>query len=404
MTNKTSLGGGAHPGHPGGHPGGHPAAAGAAEGRPPAVDFSHCPFLVIWETTRSCGLACRHCRADAILGRDANELSTDEGKQLLDQVADMGTPIVILSGGDPMNRPDLEELVAHAKGRGLRVGTIPAATESVTRERIVGLAEAGLDQIAFSLDAPTADLHDGFRGTPGAYEITQTAVGWAHEASLPVQINTCFAAWNLAYLEEMVEKVSSLGVVFWEVFFLVQTGRAQAMQGINAEQFEDIFDRLYRLNSEVDFIIKLTEAPHYRRFVTQREEDRERVRHIVARPRGVAGSIGMSPEAVNSGKGFLFVDHLGEICPSGFLPLSGGNVRSDAIAEVYRNSRLFHELRDSTLLKGKCGQCEFRRMCSGSRARAWAVTGDYLASDPGCSYVPTIKEPDTTGDSLHVGQ
>lgn len=395
MASETSRG---HSGYPGAHPG----SSGSATGRPTAVDFARCPFLVIWETTRSCGLACRHCRADAIFGRDANELSTDEGKNLLDQVAEMGTPIVILSGGDPLNRPDLEELVAYGKQRGLRVGTIPAATSAVTRERIAALAEAGLDQIAFSLDAPTAELHDGFRGTPGAYEITQTAVGWAHEVSLPVQINTCFAAWNLAYLDQMIEQISELGVVFWEVFFLVQTGRAQAMQGISAEQFEDIFDRLYRLNAEVDFIIKLTEAPHYRRFVMQREEDRERVRHIVARPRGVAGSIGMSPEAVNSGKGFLFVDHLGEICPSGFLPLSGGNVRRDGVADVYRDSRLFRELRDFSLLKGKCGECEFRRTCSGSRARAWAVTGDYLASDPGCSYVPIINERESSGRTLHA--
>ncbi len=373
----------------------------------PKVDFDHAPFLIIWETTRSCGLACKHCRADAILKRDPQELTTEEGKSILDQAAALGTPIVILSGGDPLNRSDLEELVAHGKGRGLRMGTIPAATANLTRGRVKALKEAGLDQIAFSLDGPTEALHDGFRGVPGSFAKTLEGISLAHEAGLPLQINTCFAQWNFAYLEAMVQLVRSLGVVFWEVFFLIPVGRGREMDGITPEQFETVFERLYRLNHEENFIIKLTEAQHYRRFVILKERENgaqnagsvaDRVKHILARPRGVGGSLGMSPQTVNSGKGFMFIDHLGNICPSGFLPILSGNIRVDALADVYQRSQLFRGLRDSKQLKGRCGACEFSSICGGSRARALAMTGDYFASDPGCGYQPAgWKEPAVGG-------
>ncbi|MBI5629921.1 MAG: TIGR04053 family radical SAM/SPASM domain-containing protein [Elusimicrobia bacterium] len=358
------------------------------------IDFNQAPFLVIWETTRSCALACQHCRAEAVLGRDARELDTAEGKGLLDQVAEMGTPIVIFSGGDPLNRPDLEELIRHGRKQGLRLGTIPAATDNITRERIRGLKEAGLDQIAFSVDGPTARLHDSFRGIAGAFDRTMEAIAMVHEEGLSLQINTCFAAWNFPYLEDMVALTKAAKVAFWEVFFLIPMGRGQALGGLSAEQFELVFDRLYRLNYEDSFIVKLTEAQHYRRFVIQKElaaprcegSAAERIRRIVARPRGINGSLGMSPQAVNAGKGIVFIDHMGNICPSGFLPIPAGNLRRQKLSEVYRGSPLFLELRDPGRLMGKCGTCEFASMCGGSRARAYAMTSDYMASDPGCAY------------------
>jgi AdoMet-dependent heme synthase len=377
-----------------------------APGRPAAVNFAQAPFLVIWETTRSCGLACKHCRAEAILGRDPGELTTGEGRDLLDQIAGMGTPIAVLSGGDPLNRPDLENLIRHGKSAGLRVGTIPAATSNLTRERVFSLAEAGLDQIAFSLDGPTAASHDAFRQVPGSFAKTLEGAAYAREAGLPLQINTCFAAWNLPYLEEMVKLISSLGVAFWEVFFLVPMGRGRAMESLTAEQFEEVFARLHRLNDEVKFVVKITEAQHYRRHVILKETEghpggaAERIKHILARPRGIGGGMGMSPQAVNSGKGFAFVDYRGEICPSGFLPISAGNIRRDRLAKVYRDSRLFRELRDPALLKGKCGRCEFSSVCGGSRARAFAMTGDYLETDPFCAYEPR-ESPVAPADALH---
>lgn len=363
-------------------------------GRSGAVDFSCAPFLVIWETTRSCGLACKHCRAEAILRQDPSELNTAEGKHLMSQVAEMGTPIFILSGGDPLNRRDLEDLIRHGKNRGLRLGTIPAATENLSRDRVHSLRKAGLDQIAFSLDGPTAGPHDSFRGVAGSFARTMQGIAYAHEAGIPLQINTCFGKWNFRYLEDMVALIRSLQVAFWEVFFLIPMGRGQNLESLSAEEFEVVFERMHRLNHEDSLVVKLTEAPHYRRFVIQKElaspegNVNERIRHILARPRGIKGGMGMSPQAVNSGKGFAFIDHVGNICPSGFLPIPAGNIREQNLADVYRNSGLFRKLRDSSYLSGKCGACEFAVICAGSRARAHAVTGDYLADDPSCAYLP----------------
>ncbi|HBL16966.1 MAG: hypothetical protein A2X36_00530 [Elusimicrobia bacterium GWA2_69_24] len=356
-------------------------------GRPDfgSIDYAQAPLLVIWETTRSCGLACKHCRAAADLGRDPGELTTDEGKLLLAQVKAMGTPILILSGGDPFNRPDLSELVRHGKGLGLRVGTIPAGTDNITRERVFALKAAGLDQIAFSLDAPAAAAHDEFRRTAGTFDRTLTGIRWAHEAGIPVQINTCFADWNIARLEEMIALVRSLDIVFWEVFFLIPTGRGKDMGGITAEQFETAFARLHALSLEVPFHVKLTEAQHYHRFILHHEK---------TAPRGEGGRRGphsSGGQAVNSGKGFVFVDHLGNVCPSGFLPIVAGNIREKGLADIYRNAPIFRDLRDPSLLKGKCGACEYGAACGGSRARAYAMTGDYLATDPFCAYVPKDK-------------
>lgn len=368
------------------HPGGHPGS----------VDFDRAPFLVIWETTRSCALSCRHCRASAELGRDPRELTTEEGTALLKDTASMGCPIFILSGGDPLNRPDLEALIRAGKDAGLRMGTIPAATGNLTRERIFSLRDAGIDQLAFSLDAPTPELHDGFRRVPGSFARTLEGVGFVHEAGVPLQVNTVLASWNYRHLEDMIKLVTRLKVVFWEVFFLIPIGRGTEMSSLTADQFEAAFDRLHRLNQETDCVIKLTEAPHYRRFVVQKEaaaggpgaEASERIRHVLARPRGVGNTLGLSPQAVNAGKGFAFVDHLGNVCPSGFLPITAGNVRQARLSELYRESPIFVTLRNPDLLKGKCGRCEFARMCGGSRARAAAVTGDFLASDPFCAYEP----------------
>ncbi|MFA5139537.1 MAG: TIGR04053 family radical SAM/SPASM domain-containing protein [Elusimicrobiota bacterium] len=352
------------------------------------MDFNQSPFLVIWELTRACGLACRHCRGEAIPGRDPAELGTDEGKRLLDDVAEMGTPILILSGGDPLERPDLEALVRHGKAAGLRVGTIPAATEKLTRARLRALKEAGLDQLALSLDGPEQAIHDEFRGTPGAFEKTLQAARWAAEEGLPLQVNTCIGPWNMGRLDGMISLVKSLGIVFWEVFFLVPVGRGRGLENLRPEQFEAVFDRLHRLSLEKRFIVKVTEAQHYRRFVMQREDSAEKVRDILARPRGAGGSLGQSPVAVNAGKGFAFVDHRGKVFPSGFLPIEGGDVRQRPLSGIYREAGVFRELRDPSLLRGRCGACSFREVCGGSRARAFALTGDYQETDPCCAYQP----------------
>lgn len=350
------------------------------------MDFNRAPFLVIWEVTRACALACRHCRAEAIDQRHPGELTLDEGRRLLDDVAAMGTPIVIFTGGDPLQRDDLEDLIRHGSGLGLRVGTIPAATPRLTRERVLSLKEARLDQMALSLDASTAARHDDLRKVEGSFAKVMEAAGWARELGVPLQVNTTLGAWNHDDFDAIAELVREMGVVFWEVFFLVPTGRGSQLQGCTAEQYEELFGKLYRLALRAPYIVKITEAPHYRRYVMQRS--REAARDLLARAEGPRKTMGLSPLPVNAGKGFCFVDHVGEVYPSGFLPISAGNVRKQSVIEVYRESPLFRDLRRPERLGGRCGRCEFRDICGGSRSRAYALTGDYLAEDACCIYQP----------------
>jgi radical SAM protein len=382
-----------------GHPGGHPrGASGSEPAFMRAVDFDVSPFLVIWETTQSCALVCRHCRASAQPGRDPNELTTDEGRQLIDQVVEMGTPLMVLSGGDPVNRPDLLDLIRHGKSRGLRMATIPAATDCLTRELVQSLKDANLDQMAVSLDFPRAEQHDAFRGVPGSFARTMQAVEWAHEVGLPLQVNTTVCGDTAPYLEEMAEFVQKLGIVFWEVFFLVPMGRGTLLTGLTASECEKLFEVIYDLQKKNDFIVKVTEAPHYRRHVAQREM--KEAGHS-ARPPGQAAmperltqsegpghTVGLAPRGVNSGKGFLFISHVGEIFPSGFLPIKVGSVREMSLPQAYRDTQLFKNLRAPDLLKGRCGRCEFRDICGGSRSRAYGLTGDPFETDPWCSYEP----------------
>lgn len=388
------------------------------------LDFANTPFLVIWEVTRACALACQHCRAEAIESPDPLELTTAEGKSLLRQIQELGTPVCVLSGGDPLQRPDLAELVEYGKSLGLRMATIPAATSRLTRERLAELASAGLDQIAFSLDGPSAAEHDGFRQVPGTFARTLQGVAWARELGLPLQINTTFAAHNFAHAERMLALVESLDVVFWEVFSLIPVGRGTLLAPMSAAQHEALFAQLYAASLRVRFLIKLTEAPHYRRFVLMARAAAQAAAanlghssggalgHVAsgdplpgrgAGPQVSSGSavpaqlsrelsthesFGARAKGINSGKGFCFVSHLGEVTPSGFFPVVVGDVRERSLASLYRDSALMRALRDPERLGGRCGRCEFADICGGSRARALAVHGDAFAEDPACCYDP----------------
>lgn len=358
------------------------------------LDFSQTPFVAIWEVTRACDLACRHCRAEAINKRNPDELSTEEGYNLIDKIRSMGTHILVLSGGDPVKREDIFDLIRYGALSGLRMATIPAATQALTPELVRKLKEAGLSQIAFSLDGPDRETHDSFRGTPGAFDLTMKGAWYARTAELPLQINTTFGVHNIDRFEEIAALVKDLGVVFWEVFFLVPTGRGRLLKQMKAYQHEKLFEKLYEFSKEVDFIVKITEAQHYRRYVMERET-REKSPGAAAdlperltRDFGPGGSIGLAPKGVNSGNGFVFISHTGEVFPSGFLPISAGNVRNESIVDIYRNSPLFVGIRDYRQLKGKCGMCEWKYICGGSRARAYALTGDYMESESGCAFVP----------------
>ena len=370
------------------------------------LDFNQRPFIAIWEATQACDLACVHCRASAQPLRSSLELSTSEAQKLIDQIAEMQVPVFVITGGDPLKRPDIYDLVGYATSRGVRTSLTPSATPLLTREAIAELQRRGLARLAVSLDGSTAGIHDAFRRVRGSYDCTLKAVRWARELGLPVQINTTITRRNLTDFEILVRLLESLDIALWSVFFLVPTGRGQLQDLISAEEFEEVFVKLYDIARRVSFDIKTTEAQHYRRYLLQRHANESRARRMVevASSRAehfgastgsvISGSarrpdgIGRAPRGLNDGKGFIFISHVGEVFPSGFLPISAGNVRRKSLREIYQCSPLFMSLRDPSQLKGKCGVCEFRHVCGGSRARAFALTGDAFAEEPCCVYRP----------------
>ncbi|HSB79535.1 MAG TPA: TIGR04053 family radical SAM/SPASM domain-containing protein [Candidatus Methylomirabilis sp.] len=376
-----------------------------------AVDFQRAPFIVIWELTRACALACVHCRAEAVPRRDPRELTTAEGLSLIETVASFGppTPLLVFTGGDPLRRPDVFDLVAAGSGRGLRVALTPSGTAAARREKIFRLKASGLARLAVSLDGSEATIHDAFRRVRGSFDWTMRILEYAREAALPIQINTTVTRYNRTDLPAMAERLKGLGIVLWSVFFLVPTGRGRPEDGVSAQDYEEILNDLYDLSWHVPFGIKTTEAPHYRRVVQERPQGirwdgrssaERRTQPVGPGTRSGEGvqrreygfqvdRIGRASAGVNDGNGFVFVDHTGDITPSGFLPLRAGNVRTDSLVEVYRDHPLFRELRDPEGFRGRCGLCKYRAVCGGSRSRAYAMTGDHLGEDPCCLYEPS---------------
>ncbi|WP_340099295.1 radical SAM protein [Salinibaculum salinum] len=330
------------------------------------------PFVLVWELTQACGLTCDHCRADAQETRHPDELTTAEGKALLDSVREFGDrQLVVFSGGDPCKRDDLEELIEYGTDIGLTVTLTPSGTESLTPETIERLADTGLKRLALSVDGATATSHDDFRGESGSFEQTIEAARTAREAGLPLQINTTVCQRTVGDLPGLRELVADLDGVLWSVFFLVPVGRGRVLDPVTPDRAEDVMHWLGDVVEAEDFAVKTTEAPHYRRVLQQRDD-------VDSGRRG----------GITAGDGFAFVSHVGEMYPSGFLPESAGNVRETDVVSLYRDSELFESLRETDSLKGKCGACPFRAVCGGSRSRAYAYTGDPLESDPLCPYVP----------------
>ncbi len=344
--------------------------------------FDDAPFLVIWEVTQACDLACLHCRASAIACRNPLELTTDEGYRLLDEIRSFGDPLVVFTGGDPLKRSDLFDLLRRSVAIGLRTTVTPSATPLLTGEAIDSFHEYGVARMAVSLDGPDEASHDRFRQVRGSFERTVFALDHARRIGLATQINTTVTRHNQNRLREVADLVSRFDARLWSVFFLVVTGRAARTDDLSAEEYEQVFQFLYETSLSAPFDIKTTEAQHYRRYAAQRKKAGG------ATAGGRGGDIISRQAGINDGKGFVFISHTGEIFPSGFLPLSAGNVRRDSLADVYRSSPLFLALRDSGRLGGKCGACEYRNLCGGSRSRAYALTGDFLAEDPNCVYEP----------------
>jgi len=354
------------------------------------LDFNRAPFLVVWEVTRACALACVHCRADAIPCRDPRELTTAEGFRLIDRIRAFGTPppLFVLTGGDPMRRPDLVELVRYGADSGLTVALTPSGTAAATPARLAELKDAGLSRVAVSLDGPDPGTHDAFRRVRGSYTWTMRIIEATIALGLPLQINSTICRATLPHLEAMAARVAQLPVTLWALFFLIRTGRGAGLEEIDADQCERVLNYLYDLSLVSPFGIKTTEAPHYQRVVWQREAERRRGGEPADPQQASRRRQLRAPRSVNDGNGFLFIDHLGSICPSGFLPAQRGTVRIVDLVEVYREDQLFKRLRNENALLDRCGRCRFRAICGGSRSRAFAATGAVMASDPLCVYDP----------------
>lgn len=337
------------------------------------------PAIVVWEMTRACRLACIHCRAEATPNLDARELDTQEARRLIDDIAASGARLLILTGGDPSRRKDLLPLIEHAANLGLRVALSPSATPDFQKLDAKTLKAAGVARVSFSLDGADAETHNAFRGVPKAWEWTHKCLDQLREAGLPFQINTTITSGNIGDINRIAETVVSVDPEGWTVFVIVPTGRADKSLLPVAEDVENLFYELWQFSRAVPFEVKTTEGQHFRRVALQ-HGGRTVHKH--------------SPLAngINDGKGFVFVSHRGDVQPSGFLPLRGGNIRRRPMSEIYREAPLFQQLRNPSLLKGKCGRCEFNSVCGGSRARAFGLTGDYLAQEPLCAYQPASHD------------
>ncbi len=365
--------------------------------RPRAVDYGQRPMLVFWEVTRACLLACAHCRASATPDALPGELSTEEGKRLIDQVAGFGRPypILVLTGGDCLLRKDTFELVEYANSLGVPVAMSPSVTPMLTDEAIHTMVESGVKAVSLSLDGATAATHDGVRGIPGHFDQTIPAIRALVAAGLKVQINTTVMRANVDELSDVAALMAQTGVHIWEVFFLVHVGRGEATGAITPQEHEDVCHFLYDA-SHYGFIVRTVEAPFFRRVVVQRREglpapdDELYVRlheQLVAHLGPGRARSSAHTASTRDGKGIVFVAYNGEVYPAGFLPLGLGSVREQPLADIYRENPTLLRIR-SMEFGGRCGVCEYADLCGGSRARAYAATGDPLAEDPACPYVP----------------
>ncbi len=361
--------------HQGAHPGGHPA--GKDNNGVPALR------LIAWEVTSACNLACKHCRAEAQLEPSQGELSTEEALGLIDTFPETGNPIIIFTGGEPLMRPDVFELVAHAKSKGLRCVMAPNGT-LLTPEIAKRLKEVGIERCSISIDGPGAESHDDLRGVQGAFEASMRGIEHLKSAGMEFQINTTVTRDNLGMFKDIFHLAGDLGAAAWHIFLLVPTGRAARLgaQVITAQEYENVLNWFYDFRKTTDMQLKATCAPHYHRILRQRAKEEGvpvnfETFGLDAVSRGCLG-----------GTGFCFISSTGQVQPCGYLELDCGQVRETPFPDIWRNSQQFLNLRDPKTYTGKCGVCEYGRVCGGCRARAQTMRGDSLAEEPLCTYTP----------------
>jgi AdoMet-dependent heme synthase len=341
------------------------------------VDYRYpdAPRRVYWELTRACALACRHCRAEALHERLPDELDTAAAFGVLASLARATpAPVVVLTGGDPLERPDFWQILEHARGLGLHVDVAPSATPKLDRDVIFRLAEHGVGALSLSLDGSTPERHDAIRGIPGCYDVTMVAARHVADAGIPLQVNTLVTADTLADLPAVCGRAGEMHARRWSLFFLVTTGRGSLLPQITAQQADALLEWLAERNDSTPFVIATTEAPQYRR--------------VLLRRRGIEGDGPVPGAGMRDGNGILFISYRGDVMPSGFLPLCAGNVRDADVLDLYSTAPLFVRLREPASFGGRCGRCEFRRVCGGSRGRAFAASGDPMAEDPLCGWQP----------------
>ncbi|OHB72851.1 MAG: radical SAM/SPASM domain-containing protein [Planctomycetes bacterium RBG_13_63_9] len=343
--------------------------------------------MFYYEVTMACDLVCKHCRASAQEAPHPEQLTTAESMALLDQVATFPRrPMIVLTGGDPLKRADLFDLIRHGVGLGLQLALTPSATPLATEEAFRRARDAGIRRLGISLDGADAQTHDAFRGFSGSFQRTMEMLDYARKLRMAVQVNTTITRRNVHQVDAIAQLLRPQGIAMWAVFFLVPVGRGVEEERIAPDEYEIVFARLWHHAHVHPFGVKTTEAPHYRRFVLQRGGDplagpKIGGQHDAARRH-------RAPLGIGDGKGIMFVGHTGEVYPAGFLPLRCGRVPEDSVVDVYQNHTTFRALRDPDHFGGRCGICEYRHVCGGSRARAYAVTGDPLEEEPDCVYVP----------------
>ncbi|RLI78556.1 radical SAM/SPASM domain-containing protein [Archaeoglobales archaeon] len=387
------------------------------------LDINQRPFIVFWELTRACMLACKHCRAKAQRKRHPNELTTHECFDVIEQLKEFGKPrpVLIVTGGDPLLRDDLFEIIEYATKNEFRVAIAFSGTNLATKGRLRKLKDVGVSRIAISIDGSNAEVHDSFRGVKGTFDMSLRILHNANKINLPTQINTTVTNHNIYDLPNIMTLGIENGVVLWDVFFVVPTGRARVEMMPTPQQFEDILNWLYDISKKTQLNVKSSAATHLRRIELMRDRNEyvlnfgdlyyklnEEMNGILSKfeneriettqdKKVVAGGHGRSLTdgirrmyGITDGRGMFFISHTGEVYPSGFLPLFAGNVRRTTLRKIYMNSKIFLDLKNPNNLKGKCGICEYRFICGGSRARAYALTGDYLQEEPCCVYMPKI--------------
>lgn len=341
---------------------------------PSAIDTADRPLVATWELTRACGLECENCHTDAHESRHPDELTTDEAKQLLDQLREFGENLlVVFSGGDPFERDDLLELVAYGSDIGLSVSLNATGAGLLSRSRLEELSEAGLYRLVVGLDGVTPETHDEVRGVPGSFEGAIRTVRRAGEIGLATGVNTVVSEETFEELPDLRDRLEELGVVLWNLFFVVPVDDCESLESVEPSTADAIMRWLHEASNASPFDVRTIESPQYRRVAIQRGE-------VVTGVRDQFGTY--------AGDGIVHVDHRGEVQPSEFLPESAGTVRDSSVVEIYRDASLFRDLRDRSNLEGRCGACPYRDICGGSRARAYATTGNPFATDPLCPFLP----------------